>query len=103
MTVDKQAAGVDRRSFLRVGGVAAGATALQVLAASNWFDPGNPLGGAQSSVRVAALSVSFVSSSSQISGWLRFGTRSSQSRFGPIWKMQPSSSSSISGNPRVSR
>ena len=33
MTVDKQAAGVDRRSFLRAGGVAAGATALQVLAA----------------------------------------------------------------------
>lgn len=37
MTVDKQAAGVDRRSFLRVGGMAAGAmfsgTALQVLAA----------------------------------------------------------------------
>jgi secreted PhoX family phosphatase len=33
MTVDKQAAGFDRRSFLRVGGVTAGATALQVLAA----------------------------------------------------------------------
>ena len=37
MTVDKQAAGVDRRSFLKVGGVAAGAilsgTALQMLAA----------------------------------------------------------------------
>src|SRR5205085_992016 len=49
----------------------------------------------------AAASVSFVSSSSQISGWLRFGTRSIQSRFGPNWKMQPSSSSSINGSPRV--
>jgi hypothetical protein len=34
----------------------------------------------------AAASVSFVSSSSQMSGWLRLGTLSIQSRFGPNWK-----------------